>query len=213
MSSYPMICFCLIWRCPWICRDKSSKLGYPRTALRGMWDSVSAAQLVQTICRLKWRPSCLSKSGQKSGQKFWCTADTETKTWLHLSPLQFVHPLQILKMPKGCCKGALAQLPQRWFGAMMFNCLMVLHRLICLVSRQLSELCGSLCFKQVLSLWLDWPGSQIFCKSCLSFLAQVCRNKLSRCPQCIQTYGETVKTVMAHRFPSIQAATMPTRLE
>ena len=61
----------------------------------------------------------------KSGQNFCGAADTETKTWLHWPQLQFVHPLQpeILKMHKSCNKGALAQLPQRWFCAMMFGAL------------------------------------------------------------------------------------------
>ena len=55
----------------------------------------------------------------------------------------------------------------------------------------------------------------VFCRSCLSFLALFCRNKLNGCPQCAQTDGKTVKTVMASRrslFPSISAATTPRRL-
>ena len=69
-----------------------------QTALGGMWTRVSAVQLVRTTGRLKCRPSrfFISKSGQKFG-------------------LQFVHPVQILKMRNGCCKSALAHWhsPQR----------------------------------------------------------------------------------------------------
>ena len=44
-----------------------------------------------------------------------------------------------------------------------------------------------------MSLRHDCRGRQIFCRSCLSFLARFCRNKLSTCPQCAQTSGKTVK--------------------
>ena len=47
---------------------------------------------------------------------------------------------------------------------------------------------------------------------CLSFLDLFCRNKLSWCQKCAQTDGKTVRTVMASHFPSIPAATTPTRL-
>ena len=46
-----------------------------------------------------------------------------------------------------------------------------------------------------MSLRHDCLGSQIFCRSCLSFLAQFCRKKLSGCQQCAQTDSKTVKTV------------------
>ena len=36
------------------------------------------------------------------------------------------------------------------------------------------------------------------------FLARFCHNTLSRCQQCAQTDGKTVKTVLASRFPSRQ---------
>ena len=58
----------------------------------------------------------LSKSGQNLGG----AADTETKTRLQAIPT-IVHPLQVLKMDNGGGKGALAQSPQRWFGAMMLG--------------------------------------------------------------------------------------------
>ena len=65
----------------------------------------------------------------------------------------------------------------------------------------------------LLSLRNDCQGSQILCRSCLSCLALFCSNKLSWCPQCVQTDGKTVKAVMAaSRFPSIRAATTPARL-
>ena len=71
----------------------------------------------------------------------------------------------------------------------------------------------ALCFKGVLSLRNDCRGRQIFSRSCLSFLALFCLNKLSGCPQCGQTDGKTVKTVKAaSRFPSIRAETTPARL-
>ena len=54
--------------------------------------------------------------------------------------------------------------------------------------------------------------AQIFCRSCLSFLALFCCNKLSWCQQCSQTHSKTGKIVMASLFPSIQAPTTQTLL-
>ena len=65
---------------------------------------------------------------------------------------------------------------------------------------------------RVLSFRHDCRGRQIFCRSCLRFLARFCRNKLSWCQQCAQTDRKTVRTVMASRFPTIKAPTTPTRL-
>ena len=69
----------------------------------------------------------------------------------------------------------------------MFGETLVRQRLICLVSR------NSGCQTRE---WALCSSRQIFCTSCFSFLAQFCRKNLSGCQQCVQTDGNTVKTVM-----------------
>ena len=168
-----------------------------RTALWGMWALVSAVQLVLNGGHLNL-----------------------SKNWLHLPPIQFVHPLQILQMHKGCSKGALAQLPERWFGAMMFGelwsgknwcaCTAWWAEAAGRVVRQGSAHCASkeYChFDMIMiakysagSVWASWL---------------VFRNKLSGCQQWVQTDGSACKpkTVKTVRQAGIhQAATTPTRL-
>ena len=145
-----------------------TRMAPSRTALRGWWALVSAVQLVQRPADLnRAHPVFLSQSGQKFGG----AADTEIKTWY----------LQLIPSLQGLNAGALAQSPQRWFGAMMFGETLVRQRLICLVSR--SRCCQTrewaLCFKRVMSLPHDSWGRQILCRSCLSFLTWFCRKKLS----------------------------------
>ena len=66
-----------------------------QTAHLGMWTLLSAVQLVQRTGRLKWWPS-----------RFWyLNLAKNSIPWLHQRPLQCVHPLQILKMHKGCGNG------------------------------------------------------------------------------------------------------------
>ena len=120
-------------------------------------------------------PFFLSKSGQNC------------KTWLHWPPLQFVHPLH-LKLHNGCGNGAVAQSPQRWFGARMFGefwSSIVWSAWYYCKQKQLSVLSdkgvSTVLQKSIVpSTWHDCRGSQIFCRSCFSFLAWFCGNKLSR---------------------------------
>ena len=154
--------------------------------------------------------------------KWFIEIDSLKFQWLIEIRLHFVQPLQILKMgegSEGCGKSALAHSPQRWFGANDICWTLILHRLICLVSRS-SCLC---CQTREWALWSKeyCPFEMIaeaakyskFCRSCLSCLTLFCSNKLSGCAQCAQTDGKTVKAVMAaSSFPSILAATTPAHL-